>query len=97
VSILCARVIGAVVHQEHQQAVREHERALPPAAGPPFPPGVVLASRLGPLVARRELVDQVVERGRGNAGQAAEGVRGSSQAVGVAHLVSLQARPVIVQ
>jgi hypothetical protein len=70
---------------------------LAPGAGPSSPIGPVLALGLGVLVAGRQVRQQLVEDDRGDPRQLAEGIRGSSQALGVAHPDNLPGRVAIVQ
>ncbi len=70
---------------------------LAPGAGPASPAGTVLAPGVGLLVAGRQVGQQAVEDERRDPGQLAEGVRGSSEAFGVAHHGSLPSQSAIVQ
>ena len=89
--------VGAVVDQEHQEAVGQREGVLPPAARLPLAPGPVLAAGIGLLVAGCELVEQAVEGSRGDPGQMAEGLRGRFASGRCGSSRQLQTRRLIVQ
>ena len=79
------RGVGPVVDQEHEQPVGQVEGVLAAGAGAASSAGAVLSLGLGQLVAGCEVGQQAVEDVRGDPRQLAEGVRGSSEAFGVAH------------